>query len=174
MKKALLVIDVQNGMFQEGNIVNEGEWLLNNIKILITRARFSKIPIFYIQHNGPVGHPLEYRTKGWEIHPEVIPNNQDMVIQKTTPDSFFKTSLDAELKNQGIDHVIITGIQTEACVDTTCRRAFSMEYKVTLASDTHSTWDSKDITAQQIIDHHNSVLRWFADVTPSRDISFNS
>ena len=49
-----------------------------------------------------------------------------------------------------------------------------MEYKVTLASDTHSTWDSEDITAQQIINHHNKVLGWFADVSLSQDIKFNN
>ncbi|MBT2636584.1 cysteine hydrolase family protein [Bacillus sp. ISL-39] len=174
MKKALLIIDVQNGMFQEGNVVYKGDGLLQNLKNLISQARSNKTPIFYIQHNAPAGKPLEYGTKGWEIHPEISPNTQDVIIQKTTPDSFFNTTLDEELKKQGIEHLVIAGIQTEACVDTTCRRAFSMEYKVTLASDTHSTWDSQDITAQQIINHHNGVLRWFADVNPSTDITFVS
>lgn len=174
MKKALLVIDVQNGMFQEGNVVYRGDRLLHNLKYLISQARFTKTPIFYIQHNGPVGKPLEVSTKGWEIHPEIAPNNLDTIIQKTTPDSFFNTTLDDELKKQEIEHLVITGIQIEACVDTTCRRAFSLEYKVTLASDTHSTWDTKEITAQQIINHHNGVLRWFADVYPSKNIIFES
>ncbi|KAA0547467.1 isochorismatase family protein [Bacillus sp. BGMRC 2118] len=65
-----------------------------------------------------------------------------------------------------------TGIQTEACVDTTCRRGFSMGYKVTLVSDSHSTWDSVEITAQQIINHHNGMLLWFADIVPSNEIEF--
>ncbi|KAB7672625.1 cysteine hydrolase family protein [Bacillus sp. B1-b2] len=174
MKKALLVIDVQTGMYQEGNVVYKGEILLENLKNLIAKARSTKTPIFFIQHNGPVGHPLEKGTLGWNIHPEITPMNQDIIIQKTTPDSFFYTSLDDELKKREIKHLVIAGIQTEACVDTTCRRAFSLEYKVTLASDTHSTWDSLEITAQQIINHHNGVLRWFADVYPSKEITFNS
>ncbi|WP_198317039.1 cysteine hydrolase family protein [Sutcliffiella horikoshii] len=173
MKEALLVLDVQNGMFQEGNVVYKGDRLLQSLKDLINRARSNKTPIFYIQHNAPTGKPLEYGTKGWEIHPDITPNAQDVIIQKTTPDSFFHTTLHEELKKQGIKHLVIAGIQTEACVDTTVRRAFSMEYKVTLASDTHTTWDS-NITAQQIINHHNGVLRWFADVYPSKDITFVS
>ncbi len=173
MKKALLVIDVQSGMFQEGNVVNDGNRLLQNVKDLINQARSTETPIFYIQHNAPAGKPLEYGTKGWEIHSEVAPNSQDVIIQKTTPDSFYSTPLDEELKKQGIEHLIIAGIQTEACVDTTCRRAFSMDYKVTLVSDAHSTWDSQDITAEQIINHHNGVLRWFADVYPGKDITFS-
>lgn len=158
--------------FKKNNAVHNGDELLQNLKGLITQARSTETPVIYVQHNAPVGKPLEFGTKGWEIHPEITPNSQDMIIQKTTPDSFFRTSLDDELKKQGIEHLVITGIQSEVCVDTTCRRAFSMEYKVTLVSDTHSTWDSEDITAQQIISHHNDVLRWFADVYPSKDIRF--
>ncbi|QUG42368.1 cysteine hydrolase [Psychrobacillus sp. INOP01] len=169
-KEALLVIDVQNGMFQEGDEVFKGDRLLQNINDLLIRARSMEIAIFYVQHNESVGKPLERGTSGWEIHSSISPNNEDTVIQKTTPDSFFNTSLDEELKKQGIEHLIIVGIQTEVCVDTTCRRAFSMGYKVTLVSDTHSTWDSNELTAEQIINHHNSVLRWFADVYPSKEI----
>lgn len=98
MKKALLVIDVQNGMFQEGNVVYKGERLIRNLKGLIKQARSTETPIFYIQHNAPAGKPLEYGTNGWEIHPEITPNTKDIIIQKATPDSFFNTPLDEELK----------------------------------------------------------------------------
>ncbi|MFD3446192.1 cysteine hydrolase family protein [Microbacteriaceae bacterium 4G12] len=172
IKKALLVIDVQNGMFHEGNVVHKGEKLLQNLNDLLIQARSTETPIFYLQHNAPAGKPLEYGTKGWEIHPYITPKNEDVVIQKTTPDSFFNTSLDKELKKQGIEHLFIAGIQTEACVDTTCRRAFSMGYKVTLVSNTHSTWNSEELTAEHIINHHNGVLRWFANVYPSQNIEF--
>ncbi|ADU29210.1 cysteine hydrolase family protein [Evansella cellulosilytica] len=172
MKKGLLIIDVQNGMFQEGNVVDKGERLLKNISKLIVKARSAGAPILYVQHNEPTGRTLENGTKDWEIHPEITPNKEDIIIQKTTPDSFFNTLLDEELRKQGIDHLVITGIQTEVCVDTTCRRAFSMKYKVTLPSDTHSTWDTENISAEQIVTHHNRVLRWFADVYPSNDITF--
>lgn len=174
MKKALLVIDVQNGMFKENDAVYKEEKLLQNIKGLIEKARSTEVPVFYVQHNASPGKPLEYGKKGWEIHPEIAPNMQDAVIQKTTPDSFLNTSLEDELKKKEIEHLVVAGIQTEVCVDTTCRRAFSMGYKLTLASDAHSTWDSQELTAEQIINHHNGVLRWFADVCQSKDIAFDS
>lgn len=171
-KEALLIIDVQNGMFQVGEEVFKGDRLLQNLNGLLIRARSMEIPIFYVQHNEAAGKQLEYGTNSWEIHSSITPKSEDIIIQKTTPDSFFNTSLDEELKRQGIEHLIISGIQTEVCVDTTCRRAFSMGYKVTLVSDTHSTWDSKELTAGQIINHHNSVLRWFADIYPSKEVKF--
>ncbi|WP_423408920.1 cysteine hydrolase family protein [Heyndrickxia sp. MSNUG] len=168
--EALLIIDVQNGMFEEG-VFNGGNLLLN-INHLITKARAANTAIFFVQHNEAQGGSLENGTKGWEIHPDLSPQTEDVMIQKTTPDSFFKTSLDEELKSRGIEELYITGIQTELCVDTTCRRAFSKGYKVTLVSDAHSTFDSEELAAQQIINHHNSTLRWFADVYPSSDIPF--
>ena len=172
-KKALLIIDVQNGMFQEGNVVFSGDRLLKKVNDLLKEARLTKTPVFYIQHNAPAGKPLESGTEGWKIHSVIAPEHEDIIIQKATPDSFFNTSLDEELKKKCIEHIYITGIQTELCVDTTCRRSFSMGYKVTLVEDTHSTWDSKELTAQQIINHHNSALNWFADVYPSNEIKFN-
>ncbi|UFU00918.1 cysteine hydrolase [Radiobacillus kanasensis] len=171
-KKALLVIDVQKAMFEEGNEVYKGDNLLKNLDYLLTKARSVEMPIFYIQHNEAAGGTLEHGTEGWEVHSEISPAEEDILIQKRTPDSFFQTSLEEELKKFGIEHLIITGIQTEVCVDTTCRRAFSLGFKVTLVSDTHSTWNSEDITAEQIIGHHNRVLRWFAGVEPVEALTF--
>ncbi|MCA1053730.1 cysteine hydrolase [Rossellomorea aquimaris] len=172
MKTALLVIDVQKGMFLEGSPVKNGQDLIVKMKSLLSKARSKGIPIYYIQHNETEGAPLQTGTKGWEIHDDIKPTKDDVTIQKTTPDSFHGTSLEEELKKRGIEHLILTGIQTEICVDTTCRRAFSEGYKVSVVSDAHGTWDTEDLTAEQIINHHNGVLRWFADIQTEKEITF--
>jgi nicotinamidase-related amidase len=172
MSKALLIIDVQKGMFQEGSVVYKGNQLIFTLQKLIKKARDTNTPIIYVQHNAPAGKPLEFGKEGWEIHSEIAPRPFDIIIQKTTPDSFLDTTLEEELSRRDIKHLHLAGIQTEACVDTTCRRAFSKGYQVTLVSDAHSTWDSTEITAQQIINHHNGVLRWFADVHSSDEVDF--
>lgn len=61
------------------------------------------------------------------------------------------------LRSRGVDHLYISGLQTEFCVDASCRSALSKDYQVTLISDGHTTGDA-DLGAQQIIDHHNWVL----------------
>lgn len=170
-KTALLIIDVQTGMFPEEEPVYKGSTLLLTIRNLITKAKKNDSPIIYIQHNGPTGHPLEVGTKGWTIHPDIA-EDSSIVIQKTTPDSFFQTELEAELTKRGITDLVLTGIQTDYCVDTTCRRAFSLEFNSTLVTDAHSTWDSGDLTAQQIIDHHNKVLSSFAKLQAAKDVAF--
>lgn len=61
-KEALLVIDVQNGMFLEGEEVFKGDRILQNLNDLLTRARSMELPIFYVQHNEPIGKQFEHGT----------------------------------------------------------------------------------------------------------------
>ncbi len=154
-------------MFKEGGEVHNAEALLQTITTMKAKAEAMDIHVFLIQHEAPVGKPLERGTTGWEIHPRV---EGGKVIHKTTPDSFHQTNLHEHLQSKEVEELFLTGIQSEVCVDTTCRRAFSMGYKVTLVSDAHSTWDSGVMKAEDIIHHHNGVLRWFADVKQSKDI----
>lgn len=94
-------------------------------------------------------------------------------IQKTSPDSFSDTILHAELQNYDFEELVVAGLQTEYCIDTTCRRAFSLGYKVTLVEDDHSTWDSSFLKAEEIIIHHNLVLGdWFVTLKKEEEIEF--
>ncbi|WP_175614506.1 cysteine hydrolase family protein [Piscibacillus halophilus] len=171
--KALIIIDVQNGMFNEQPPVHNGKDLLHRLNSLLKEARHHHIPVIYVQHNEPTGSSLETGSIDWQIHSDIAPLDSDMIIQKHTPDSFHQTNLHDHLQQEKIDELMIAGIQTEVCVDTTCRRAFSLGYKMTLVLDAHSTFDTNNLTAQQIIDHHNQTLRWFAKVKPTTEI-FNS
>jgi len=170
---ALLVIDVQNGMFDEDDAVYQGEGLLATIGDLLAKARAAQTPVIYIQHNGSPGHPLEPGGAGWPIHPVIAPAEGEPVIGKATPDSFHETTLQAELEARGIVKLVVTGIQTELCVDTTCRRAASLGYQTMLVRDAHSTWDSRTLSAAQIIAHHNEALDgWFVTPKPASEIVF--
>ncbi len=167
----LLIIDMQAGNFSEPNPVYKGNELLAKIKTLIAKARIAQMPIVYVQNNGGSGDPDEYGTSGWEIHASIAPVEGDAVVQKKTPDAFHKTNLHRVLESKRIKKLIIAGLQTEYCIDTTCRRAFTLGYDVILVSDAHSTWDSRLLTAQQIINHHNQVLGgWFATLKNEQEI----
>jgi nicotinamidase-related amidase len=157
---ALLIIDVQVAIIK-GLHAYRGREVLEQINKLLSKARASNIPIIYIQHDGEAGHPLEAGTEGWQIHPEIKPHEEDLIIRKRASDSFFETTLQRELEARGVKHLIVTGCMTEYCVDTTARRAISMGYDVTLVSDAHTTIDNKLLTAAQIIAHHNALLDGF-------------
>ena len=171
----LLIIDLQAGNFADPDPVYRGDQLLATIRRLSAGARAAGVTVVYVQHCGPEGAIDEPGTPGWEIHPALTPQQGDVVIQKHHPDAFQDTDLQRELASRGIERLILTGIQTEYCIDTTCRRAYSLGYEVTLVVDGHSTWDTERLTAAQIIDHHNSVLGgWFADLKEAEAIAFDS
>jgi nicotinamidase-related amidase len=173
-RTALLVIDLQVCNFEESPVHRGGD-LLSKIGALIAQARAVRVPIIYVQHCGPEGAIDQPGTPGWEIHPAIAPTEGDAVVQKCHPDAFQETSLQDELKSRGIDRLLITGIQTEYCIDTTCRRAYSLGYDVILVKDAHSTWDTDLLSAPQIIAHHNKVLGgWFAKLKEVSEIEFGN
>ena len=172
---ALLIIDVQNVFFDKysSDYAYHVDEILNRIKGMISRARKAGVPVIYIQHDEDEGFPLEPGKPGWQINPEIAPTKEDLIIHKRTPDSFYGTSLQAELETRGIRRLIIAGFQTEWCIDTTVRRAYSLEYDVTVVEDAHSTCDTMILKAPQIIAHHNSIFGGrFAKLKKAEDIDF--
>src|SRR5260221_214020 len=115
--------------------------------------------VLYVQHNERGG--MEPGMPMWQIHPAVTPREGEPVIQKESPDSFHETRLQEELEARGIKRLVITGGQTQYCVDTTVRRAAAQGYDVLLASDAHTTEDSETLPAEQIIAFYNETLNGF-------------
>jgi nicotinamidase-related amidase len=175
MGDALLVIDMQTGNFSQSAPVFGVKDPLSTIGALMAQARAVGVPVVYVQHCGSEGEIDQPGTPGWEIHCVIAPAEGDVLVQKRHPDAFQGTTLHRELESRGVDHLIVTGMQTEYCVDTTCRRAYSLGYKVTLVSDAHGTWDTDALTAAQVIAHHNKVLGgWFADLKEASQVRFGS
>ncbi len=135
---ALLVIDVQKGLIEPAYRSTE---VLENINALLGQAHNTQTPVIYIQHDGPKGDGLEAGTANWQIHPAIAPQEGDAVIHKKASDSFHKTALQRELESRGIKHLVVVGGQTEYCVETTCRRATTLGYNVTLVGNAHTTED---------------------------------
>ena len=154
-KTAVLVIDVQSGLVS--GAYNESK-VLSNINEVISKIRAAKGLIVFVQHCHATYEPLMKGNPGWQVHPALHPEKHDLFIEKTASDSFYETTLDAELTARDITHIIVTGLQTEFCVDTTCRAALSRRYSVTLIGDAHTTGDSH-LPAAEIIDHHNRILK---------------
>jgi nicotinamidase-related amidase len=111
-------------------------------------------------------------TDGWQFVDELKPLAQDLRIYKTEPSSFAGTPLRDELQRMGIKSLIITGAQTDMCVNATSNDAAAMGYDVTLASDSHTTVDTATQTAQEIIDEKNSQFEKLGKVLPADSITF--
>ncbi len=170
-KKALLVIDVQEAMFAYSDFpVYRAEELLKNIGELIENARRHDVPIIFVRHND---EDMVFGSALWQVHKRLNAFETDIYVNKQKPDSFFETNLKEELEREEIEEIYICGMQTEYCVDTTCRSAVSKKINAFLVDDAHSTYDSPVLKAEQIISHHNSVLGGsFVKLVPTLDVVF--
>jgi nicotinamidase-related amidase len=157
MKTALLVIDVQRG-------ICTGEWAAFDIERVIARinslsekSRSVGAPVIFIQHEEDDG-PLQFDSEGWQLDDRLDVQAIDLRLRKRTPDSFNTTELQTLLQERGVTNLVVCGLQSDFCVDSTTRRALSLGYPVTLASDAHSTIGNGVLSAAQITAHHNVTL----------------
>lgn len=157
MKSALLVIDVQQGLFDESPRPFEADAVVERINALTTRARHAGVPVVFIQHEGSSGY-LEYNSESWKLQSGLHVREGDVKLRKTTPDSFLRTKLEELLISWNTEQVVICGYASEFCVDTTTRRAAALGYPVILVSDAHTTHDKQHASALQIRAHHNATL----------------
>ncbi|AIQ52984.1 MULTISPECIES: cysteine hydrolase family protein [Paenibacillus] len=172
MTTALLIIDVQEAMFSyPGMSLYDGEQVMDRIVALLGKARSAGVPVVYIQHTED-----EEYTKGlptWEISSRITPQDGESVVEKPTWDAFHRTTLHEELQRLGVTGLVICGMQTEFCLDTTCRRAYSMGYSNILVQDAHSTFDNANFSGEEIVRHHNGVLGGrFASLRKADEIVF--
>lgn len=167
------MIDVQVAMFDPAHPVHDGDRLRSTIAALVGRARAAHAPVVFVQHDGKPGSELAPEAGGHALHPDLGLQPDEPVVHKATPDGFFATDLDSALHRRGVRELVVCGIQTDLCVDTTCRRACSLGYDVLLVRDAHSTWPRLGLSAEEVIAHHNDVLcGWFATGVLADDVRF--
>ncbi|QUJ69220.1 cysteine hydrolase (plasmid) [Photobacterium sp. GJ3] len=159
MTQAIVVIDVQRICFEPEPHPFEADEVVSRINQLTRWARARSLPVILIQHEAP-GTEIAYNSEGWQLHRDLETSDDDVLVRKTTPDSFHDTALQSTLERLGIDHLIICGYATDFCVDTTTRRAAVLGYGVTLVADAHTTHDKPYASGALIREHHTSVLSW--------------
>jgi nicotinamidase-related amidase len=157
MTTAVLVIDVQQGLCEGEGAAFDCEGTIARINRVTRNARLASSPVIFIQHESTSGY-LEHGTAAWQLARglEVLP--ADLKLRKTTPDSFLRTDLAAALQSLGATRLVVCGMHSEFCIDTTVRRALAKGLPVTLVSDAHTSAGNAAISAQQVIAHHNATL----------------
>jgi nicotinamidase-related amidase len=174
-KTALLLIDLQLGLLREPNGVYRGSEVVALAADLLRRARLASVPVFHLRHDGgPDDEDLARKTPGWLHHPDVATRSGEPVIDKTTSSGFVSGELDRRLRELGIGTLVVAGLQTDYCIDSNCRVARNLGYDILLAEDVHSTYDGPELTAAQIIRHHNRILSGSGTVrlAPAAGINF--
>lgn len=153
MKTALLVIDMQKAIFDYHPFDERA--VVQNVNKLIAAARLAGVEVIFVQHGEGPGSDMERGTRGWELIPEIVPNPGERIFQKEVSSAFEGTGLRTYLDERGVDAPIITGCQTEWCVNATTKAAAALGYHVSVVADGHSTIDTNQAKASDVIDRHN-------------------
>ena len=156
MHAAVLVIDVQAGLFCGEAAAFEADAVIARINEVTSKARAAGAPVIFMQHDGePGGEDVVPFTEGWKLHPKLEVRAGELVIRKTTCDAFYGTALEAELRSRGITTLVLMGYATDFCVDATLRSAASKDFEVVVVANAHTTSDNPVLTAEQVRAHHN-------------------
>jgi len=145
MKKALLLIDLQNDYFPGGLFpLWNTEKTTQNLLTAIQRAASAGVEIIHIQHianpDAGIAPFFNKGTVGAAIHPSILlaaPNAK--VVVKEYADSFYKTDLEDVLSSQGVDELLVCGMMTQNCVTHTAISKAAEKYKVSILPDCCTT-----------------------------------
>ncbi|WP_099877179.1 cysteine hydrolase family protein [Streptococcus suis] len=160
MKSALLVIDIQNLLVEEKPYAIEERLALWQDSL--AQARQAGLVVIHVRHHH---QELVKGTADWEIHSTVAPLASEKIFDKTFNSAFKETGLHAHLQETGIEQLIIMGMATNFCIDTTVKVAFEYGYQLAIIKDGTTTGYSGKLDAKDLIDHYQNIWSWnFAQV----------
>ena len=148
-KAALLVIDMQLFFLdpESPSYTSGGPAILPNLKKTIEAFRQAGRPVIFTRH---VHRPdrMDAGIMGWwwegmclegspesEIHPDIVPKSNEKVIFKHRYSAFYNTDLETILRCQKIEDLVIAGIMTNLCCESTARDAYFRDYRVFFPAD---------------------------------------
>ncbi|MGA7617459.1 MAG: cysteine hydrolase family protein [Thermoanaerobaculia bacterium] len=179
MKRALLLIDLQKDYFPGGAMELDGsDDAVNRASELLDSFRRAVRPVIHIQHVSvrPGATFFLPGTAGVEIHPSVAPLSGETLFRKHYPNSFRETPLLEHLRALGPDQLVIAGMMTHMCVDTTTRAAADYGFSCELVHDACATRDlrfgERMVAAADVQTSYLAALDGsFATVRTSADIA---
>jgi len=165
-QSALLVIDVQDSFkpLPRWSRRNNPEFE-KNVARLVDAYRSAGLPVFYVLHSD--------EDPGWEktspyykLMSFLSPRPDEPVLEKTTRNAFTSTNLPELLLEKGVRRVVITGIQTEQCCETSARVAADLGYAVDFVTEgtltfpiAHADDPTKELGTDAIVERTEYALR---------------
>jgi nicotinamidase-related amidase len=144
MNSCLILVDLQNDYFPVGKMALVGiEEAAANAQILLNEFRKANLPVIHIRHISarPGATFFLPETDGAEINLSVTPQDDEIVVVKSFPNSFRGTSLLQILKERKTDELVICGAMSHMCIDATTRAAFDLGFNCIVAEDACATRD---------------------------------
>jgi nicotinamidase-related amidase len=161
MRRALLVIDVQNDYFHGRHSITHPAGSFERIQRAMDATHAAGVPIVLVQHCADPSVLAEFQkgTPGWRFPDEIGLRPHSVVVEKSLPGSFTGTPLEEWLRAHAVDTVAIAGYMTQMCCDTTARQALHLGFQVEFLSDATGTHDFSNaagsVTAEEL---HRAAL----------------
>ncbi|MBO0441181.1 cysteine hydrolase family protein [Candidatus Enterococcus ikei] len=152
--KALIVIDLQNGLENGGTGLFHLTDILAGVNQRIADYRKNHLPILFIQHEDS---DLVVNNYNWQLFDQLDARPEDFYVSKTHANSFYQTQLKEVLDEHAITELEFCGAQTEYCVDTTIRMAHGLGYTCSMKRGLTTTLNNDLLDAQTIIQHHETL-----------------
>jgi nicotinamidase-related amidase len=178
MSTALVLIDLQNDYFSGGTmeLVN-AETAVSQAALLLDAFRRRSLPVVHVRHiaKRPGATFFLPGSVGAEFHEAVQPSAGESVVTKHFPNSFRETTLLDALRSMDASSLVIAGMMTHMCVDTTVRAAADLGFRCSLAQDGCATRDLQ--FGGQRVEAHQVQLAYlagldgsFASVRPAHEL----
>lgn len=152
----LLVVDTQTLITNE-KLYKFEEFVLN-VQTLITKARKNKIEVIYIRHDDGVESDLTKGKEGFEIFETFKPINKKKIYDKKVNSAFKETGLLAYLKEKKEREIIITGLQTDYCIDATIKCGFEHGFHMIVPNNCNTTVDNQYMSAEKSYQYYNEFM----------------
>jgi nicotinamidase-related amidase len=148
---ALLVVDVQQGFHEPGWGRRDNPAFEANLAALLADWRARGAPVVLVRHDSvDAGSPLHPSRPGNALQPWVE-GPHDLLVAKAVNSAFLgDVDLAAWLRGRGIAEVVVTGIQTNMCCETTARHGANLGFDVTFALDATHTFDLPELGADAL------------------------
>ena len=152
----LLVIDAQK------EITNDRLYKFNEfvstVKMLIKTARKNNIEVIFVRHDDGAGTPMTKGLDGFEIYEEFSPEGDEKIFDKRVNSPFKDTGLAEYLSEKGETEIIVTGLQTDYCIDAAVKCGFEHGYKIIVPQYANTTFDNKFMTAEKSYEYYNNFI----------------
>lgn len=152
----LLVIDTQK-LITNAELYRFETFTIN-VKKLIAAARENGIEVIYVRHDDGDGNELTKGTEGYEIYEEFAPDANEKVFDKTVNSAFKNTGLLEYLQGKNEKDIIITGLQTDYCIDASVKCAFEHGFHVIVTAYANTTVDNSFMTGEESYHYHNEFM----------------
>ena len=152
----MLLIDTQE-LITTDKLFRYDEFI-HNVKRLIDTARENNIEVIFVRHDDGEGTALTKGTEGFEIYHEFSPTENEMIFDKTVNSPFRDSGLLEYLKEKKIQTLIVTGLQTDYCIDATVKCGFEHGFKVIVPEYANSTFDNGFMSAENTYRYYNEFM----------------